>query len=78
MEAGFHVGETDPVGRQRNGTIAAMRAEDIGIPLPEAELKLIRETTRGLPSEEISDFGGDTGDFVSSANIIRLATVYNF
>ncbi|MEA2069289.1 MAG: TIGR01212 family radical SAM protein, partial [Verrucomicrobiota bacterium] len=34
LEAGFVVGETAPVGRQRGGTIAAMRAEDIGIPLP--------------------------------------------
>jgi len=49
LEAGFFVGETDPVGRQRGGTIAAMRTEEIAIPLPEAELKLIHETTRGLP-----------------------------
>jgi radical SAM protein (TIGR01212 family) len=49
MEAGFHVGETAPIGRQRGGTIAAMRAEDIEIPLPDHELKMIRETTRGLP-----------------------------
>ncbi len=48
IEAGFFVGETDPVGRQRGGTIAAMRAEEIEIPLPEAELKLIHETTRGI------------------------------
>jgi len=48
MEAGFYVGETDPIGRQRGGTIAAMRAEDIEIPLPDPELKMIRETTRGL------------------------------
>ncbi len=49
LEAGFFVGETTPVGRQRGGTIAAMRAEDIEIPLPDDELKTIRETTRGLP-----------------------------
>jgi len=49
MEAGFFVGETDPVGRQRGGTIAAMREADIEIPLPDHELKMIRETTRGLP-----------------------------
>ncbi|MEN8254116.1 MAG: TIGR01212 family radical SAM protein [Verrucomicrobiota bacterium] len=49
LEAGFFVGETDPVGRQRGGTIAAMRKEDIEIPLPDHEIKLIRETTRGLP-----------------------------
>ncbi len=49
MEAGFFVGETDPVGRQRGGTLAAMRKMDIELPLPEAELKMILETTRGLP-----------------------------
>ena len=49
LEAGFFVGETAPVGRQRGGTIAAMRPEDIEIPLPDHEIKMIRETTRGLP-----------------------------
>ncbi len=49
LEAGFFVGETDPVGRHRGGTLAAMRAEDVEIPLPDDELKLIRGTTRGLP-----------------------------
>lgn len=49
MEAGFFVGETDPVGRARGGTIAAMREEDISIPLPDHEFRMIRETTRGLP-----------------------------
>jgi radical SAM protein (TIGR01212 family) len=49
MEAGFFVGETAPVGRKRGGTMAAMRAEDIKIPLPGPENNLIRETTRGLP-----------------------------
>jgi len=49
LEAGFYVGETEPVGRQRGGTIAAMRKQDIEIPLPEHELNMIRETTRGLP-----------------------------
>jgi len=49
MESGFFVGETDPVGRARGGTMAAMRKEDIEIPLPDDEIKMIRETTRGLP-----------------------------
>ena len=49
LEAGFFVGETNPVGRQRGGTIAAMRKADIENPLPDHELKMIRETTRGLP-----------------------------
>ncbi len=49
LEAGFHVGETEPVGRQRGGTIAAMRPEAITIPLPADELKTMMESTRGLP-----------------------------
>jgi hypothetical protein len=49
MEAGFFVGETDPVGRARGGTIAAMREADIAIPLPDQEISMIRQTTRGLP-----------------------------
>jgi len=49
LEAGFFVGETDPVGRARGGTIAAMREADIEIPLPDHEVQMIRQTTRGLP-----------------------------
>ncbi|MBN2704060.1 MAG: TIGR01212 family radical SAM protein [Pontiellaceae bacterium] len=49
IEAGFFVGETEPVGRQRGGTLAAMRSQDIEIPLPDHELNMIKETTRGLP-----------------------------
>ncbi|MDF7825759.1 TIGR01212 family radical SAM protein [Pontiellaceae bacterium B12227] len=49
MEAGFSVGETDPVGRQRGGTLAALREENIELPLPGHEIRMIRETTRGLP-----------------------------
>ncbi len=49
LEAGFFVGETEPVGRARGGTIAAMRETDIEIPLPPQELETIRNTTRGLP-----------------------------
>lgn len=49
MEAGFFVGETQPVGRARGGTIAALRAEEIEIPLAESELETLRTTSRGLP-----------------------------
>ncbi|WP_372846622.1 TIGR01212 family radical SAM protein [Pontiella sp.] len=49
MEAGFFVGETVPVGRQRGGTLAALRPEAIEIPLPDHETEMIRTTTRGLP-----------------------------
>jgi hypothetical protein len=49
LQAGFFVGETQPVGRRRSGTLAALRAEDIDTPLPASELRTLRETTRGLP-----------------------------
>ncbi len=49
MEAGFFVGETPPVGRQRGGTLGALREGEIAIPLPDAELAILRTTTRGLP-----------------------------
>jgi radical SAM protein (TIGR01212 family) len=49
IEAGFFVGETEPVGRQRGGTLAAMQERAIEIPLPDHERKMIQETTRGLP-----------------------------
>lgn len=49
MQAGFHIGESIPVGRKRGGTIAAMRGEDIEHPVSERELEVIRSTTRGLP-----------------------------
>ncbi len=32
----------------------------------------------GLPSTKISDFGGDTGDFVSSAHLARVGINYKF
>ena len=38
-----------PVGRARGGTLAALRADQITIPLPADEWQTIRETTRGLP-----------------------------
>ncbi|MDZ8119967.1 TIGR01212 family radical SAM protein [Pontiella agarivorans] len=49
LEAGFFVGETDPVGRARGGTCAALREDLIEIPLPAHEMRMIRETSRGLP-----------------------------
>ena len=48
LEAGFFVGETIPVGRQRGGTLAALQEADIEIPLSDHETKMIHETTRGL------------------------------
>ncbi len=49
MQAGFFIGETEPVGRQRSGTLACLHPERIGIPLAESEQKEIQETLRGLP-----------------------------
>jgi hypothetical protein len=49
MQAGFHVGETEPAGRIRGGTIAAVRAEDIEVPVCAEELELILNTKRGIP-----------------------------
>ena len=49
LQAGFHVGETTPVGRKRGGTIAALRKEDIGNVLSEGEMDLIENTKRGIP-----------------------------
>jgi hypothetical protein len=49
LEAGFFVGETQPVGRKRGGTLAALQLDAITLPLSDHELKTLRETTRGLP-----------------------------
>lgn len=49
LEAGFYVGETEPVGRQRSGTIVALQQKYIDRPLPAKELEVIQQTTRGLP-----------------------------
>ncbi|MDA3925690.1 MAG: TIGR01212 family radical SAM protein [Kiritimatiellae bacterium] len=49
MQAGFFVGETAAVGRRRGGTIAAIRAEDIHLPIVSEELELIKDTKRGIP-----------------------------
>jgi uncharacterized protein len=49
LSAGFHVGETEPVGRARGGTLAALQAEQITLPIPLHEQIMMRETTRGIP-----------------------------
>lgn len=49
LEAGFYIGETDPVARQRGGTIAALHPDPISIPLSDEELQMIHKTTRGIP-----------------------------
>lgn len=49
LQAGFIIGETAPVGRQRSGTLACLSPEFISIPVSETERKEIEETTRGLP-----------------------------
>lgn len=54
MRAGFVVGETPAIGRNRGGTIAADSAEWINQPLCPDELKAIQTTTRGLPYRDPS------------------------
>jgi hypothetical protein len=49
MRAGFHIGESTPVGRKRSGTVAAMRPDDIVNTIDADEMGRIRNTTRGLP-----------------------------
>ncbi|RMH70551.1 MAG: TIGR01212 family radical SAM protein [Gemmatimonadetes bacterium] len=49
LAAGFQVGETPPVGRDRGGTIAAIQANHIPRPLPANDRHLIEHTTRGIP-----------------------------
>jgi radical SAM protein (TIGR01212 family) len=46
--AGFFVGETEPFGRQRGGTVAARAPDIITLPLPERDLFLMT-TSRGIP-----------------------------
>ena len=49
LEAGFHIGESVPVGRKRSGTLAAMRREGIVNMIDPEELDRIVNSTRGLP-----------------------------
>lgn len=49
IQAGFLVGETTPVGRQRGGTLAALDPVWIDRPLPPGELETINTTPRGIP-----------------------------
>lgn len=48
LEAGFYVGETEPFGRQRGGTIGSKAPELISRPLPDRDMFLI-SSTRGTP-----------------------------
>lgn len=48
LEAGFYVGETDPFGRERGGTIASIDPAAIERPLPERDQFLIT-TSKGVP-----------------------------
>ena len=49
LEAGFHVGNTPPFGRERPGTIAALSPRHVASPIDERELHTIRTTTKGIP-----------------------------
>jgi radical SAM protein (TIGR01212 family) len=48
LEAGFVIGETEPFGRRRGGTMAARDTLEISRPLPERDLHLIA-SLRGVP-----------------------------
>jgi len=52
-EAGFYIGETDPFGRQRGGTIASINKGIISRPIPERDLYLMG-TSRGVPYRDPS------------------------
>ncbi|NCC50073.1 MAG: TIGR01212 family radical SAM protein [Spartobacteria bacterium] len=49
LRSGFAVGETEPAGRQRGGTIAAKDAQRALPPLSADDLHLMNETSRGIP-----------------------------
>ena len=47
LRAGFNVGESNPFGRKRSGTVAALSRDMIEIPLNEKELNIILRSTAG-------------------------------
>lgn len=49
IQAGFHVGETTPVGRPRSGTQATLNPTLIQQPLPTDEHNTLATATRGIP-----------------------------
>ena len=48
VEAGFNIGETDPFGRERGGTIACTAVELIQREIPERD-RFLMNTSRGVP-----------------------------
>ena len=54
MTAGFHVGNTQPFGRERPGTIATKQASLIDCPMEAQELQNIETTTKGIPFRDPS------------------------
>lgn len=48
VQAGFHIGETEPFGRERGGTIAARKKGLIKRQIPQRDSYLM-ETSRGIP-----------------------------
>ncbi len=47
LRAGLHVGESEPFGRKRGGTVAAFNEALLPLPLPEKELGIILRSTAG-------------------------------
>ena len=48
IQAGFYVGETDPFGRERGGTICTISKTLISRPIPQRD-KFLLDTSRGIP-----------------------------
>jgi len=49
IKAGFYVGETEPVGRKRSGTIASRDPDSLSFSLSPKEMHLLQTTERGRP-----------------------------
>ena len=49
LRAGLAVGESEPFGRKRGGTVAAFNPQLLPLPLPEKERGIILHSTAGIP-----------------------------
>lgn len=54
LRAGLAIGETEPFGRRKGGTIAAHNPEWIPTPLREKELNIIMHSTAGVPLRDFN------------------------
>ena len=49
LRAGLAVGESEPFGRKRGGTVAAFDPALLPVPLPEKERGIVLSSTAGVP-----------------------------